>query len=107
MVGAGSNQTLKEPWAAPVVIVYCNGKPQFCVDYHKLNSVTIPDKFPIPWQLEILQALSGAQVLTTLDALARFNQLSITEEDQEKTGLRSHLGLHQFKHVPFMQTNSS
>ena len=76
----------KSPWAAPVVIVYWNGKPHFCINYRKLNSVTIPDEFPIPWQSEILQALSGAQVLTTLDALAGFNQLSIAEEDREKTG---------------------
>jgi hypothetical protein len=38
----------KSPWAAPVVIVYRNGKPRFCVDYRKLNTMTIPDKFPIP-----------------------------------------------------------
>ena len=88
---------LKSPWAALVIIVYCNSKPRFCVDYQKLNSVTIPDEFPIPWQTEILQALLGAQVLSTLDTLARFNQLSIATEDQEKTGFRSHQSLHQFK----------
>lgn len=26
------------PWSAPVVIAYRNGKPQFCIDYRKLNS---------------------------------------------------------------------
>src|SRR5258708_34206360 len=77
----------KSPWAAPVVIVYRNGKPQFCVDYRKLNAIMIPDEFPIPCQTEILQALSGAQVLTMLDAVASFNQLSIAPEDQEKMGL--------------------
>src|SRR6266850_1339193 len=91
----------KSPWAAPVVIVYQNGKPWFCIDYHKLNAVTIPDKFPIPRQSEILQALSGAQVLSTLDTLASFNQLPITDKDREKTGFRSHQGLHQFKCLPF------
>ena len=35
------------PWSAPVVIAYRNGKPQFCVDYRKLNAATIPDEFPI------------------------------------------------------------
>lgn len=38
----------KSPWGAPVVIVYQNGKARFCVDYRKLNTVTIPDEFPIP-----------------------------------------------------------
>lgn len=38
----------KSPWSAPVVIAYRNGKPRFCVDYRKLNAVTIGDEFPIP-----------------------------------------------------------
>src|SRR5258708_6479332 len=91
----------KSPWVVLVVIVYRNGKPQFCMDYRKLNAITIPDEFPIPCQTEILQALSGAQVLTMLDALAGFNQLSIASEDREKMEFRSHRGLHQFKQLPF------
>src|SRR5260221_759506 len=75
------------------------------MDYRKLNTITILDEFPIPCQTEILQALSGAQVLTMLDALASFNQLSIASEDWEKTGFRSHRGLHQFKQLPFSLQN--
>ena len=89
------------PWGAPVVIAYRNGKPRFCVDYQKLNTLTIPDEFPLPWQVEIMQALSGSQVLSTLDALSRFTQLSLAEEDKEKTAFRTHRGLYQFKRLPF------
>ncbi|KAJ7178277.1 hypothetical protein C8R46DRAFT_1212979 [Mycena filopes] len=46
------------PWSVPVVIAYRNGKPRFCVDYRKLNAVTIADEFPIPRQSEILSSLS-------------------------------------------------
>jgi hypothetical protein len=73
------------PWGAPVVITYRNGKPHFCVDYRKLNTLTIPDEFPLPRQAEIMQALSGSQVLSMLDALSGFTQLSLAEEDKEKT----------------------
>jgi hypothetical protein len=69
------------PWAAPVVIVYQNGKARFCMDYRKLNSVTIPDEHPIPRQSEILQALSRAQVLSSMDALSGFTQLEMAQED--------------------------
>ena len=72
------------PWGAPVVIAYHNGKPRFCVDYRKLNTLTIPDEFPLPWQAEIMQALSGPQILLMLDALSGFTQLSLVEEDKEK-----------------------
>lgn len=86
----------RSPWSAPVVIVYRNGKARFCVDYRKLNAATIPDVFHIPRQSDILQALSGAQVLSSLDVLSGFTQITIAEEDHEKTAFRSHRGLFQF-----------
>ena len=89
------------PWAAPVVIVYRYGKPRFCVDYRKLNAATIPDEFPIPRQREILQALSGAQVMSAVDALSGFHQMFMEDEDVEKTAFRTHQGLWQFKRMPF------
>ena len=91
----------KSPWSAPVVIAYRNGKPRFCVDYRKLNAATIPDEFPIPRQSDILASLSGAQVLSSLDALSGFTQLELAEEDIEKTAFRTHRGLFQFKRLPF------
>ncbi|GJF00794.1 polyprotein [Phanerochaete sordida] len=89
------------PWSAPVVIAYRNGKPRFCVDYRKLNAQTVSDEFPIPRQSEILAALSGAQVLSSLDALAGFTQMEFEESEREKTAFRTHLGLFQFKRMPF------
>jgi hypothetical protein len=89
------------PWSAPVVIAYRNGKPRFCVDYRKLNAVTIADEFPIPRQSEILQSLSGSSVLSSLDALAGFNQIKMDPKDVEKTAFRTHRGLSQFKRMPF------
>ena len=91
----------KSPWGFPAFIVYRNNKPRMVVDYRKLNAVTIPDEFPLPRQEEILHALSGAQWLSTLDALAGFTQLEMAEEDREKTAFRTHRGLYQFKRMPF------
>jgi hypothetical protein len=88
-------------WSAPVVIAYCNGKPRFCVDYRKLNAVTIADKFPILRQSEILSLLAGSQVLSSLDALSGFTQLEINPDHVKKTTFRTHLGLFQFKRMPF------
>ena len=55
----GVIEASKSPWSAPVVMVYRNGKARFCVDYRKLNALTIPDEFPLPRQTEIMGALSG------------------------------------------------
>lgn len=91
----------KSAWGFPVLIVYRNGKPRMCVDYRKLNAVTIPDEYPLPKQSDIVQALQGSQWLTTLDALAGFTQIEIAEEDRPKTAFRTHKGLFQFKRMPF------
>lgn len=95
----------KSPWSAPIVIAYQNGKPRFCVDYRKLNAATTPDEFPIPRQSEILSSLSGAQVLSSLNALSGFTQLEMHEDDVEKTTFRTHRGLFQFKRMPFSLRN--
>lgn len=46
-------------------------------------------------------SLSGAQVLSSLDALLGFIQLELDPEDVEKTAFRIHHGLFQFKQMPF------
>jgi len=98
---AGVVEPSSSPWGFPVVVVFRNGKPRLAVDYRKLNAKTIPDEFPIPRQSEILQALSGSQVLSSFDALAGFTQIDIAEADREKTAFRCHLGLWQFRRMPF------
>ena len=89
-ISAGVIEPSKSPWGFPAFIVYRNKKPRMVIDYRKLNAVTIPDEFPLPRQEDILQALTGAQWLSTFDALAGFTQLEITEEEREKTAFRTH-----------------
>jgi hypothetical protein len=91
----------KSPWEFPVVIVFRNGKPRFCVDYRQLNTCIKYNEYPLPRQTNILNALTGAQWLSTFDALSGFNQMEIKEEDREKTAFRSHKGFHQFICIPF------
>lgn len=93
------------PWSTPVVIAYRNGKPRLCVDYCKLNTITIVDEYPIPRQSEILASLAGSQVLSSLDVLSGFTQIEIDEDHIEKTAFHTHLGLFQFKQMPFRLWN--
>lgn len=75
------------------------------IDLRKLNELVVPDEFPLPKQDDILQALTGAQWLTTLDALAGFTQLSMTSSASEKLAFRTHRGLYQFRRMPFGYRN--
>lgn len=75
------------------------------IDLRRLNEQVIPDEFPIPKQEDILQALTGSQWLTTLDALAGFTQLTMSDNASEKLAFRTHRGLWQFRRMPFGYRN--
>ena len=50
-------------WAAPVVFApKKDGLLRFCVDYRRLNAVTVRDSYPIPWMHECIDSLGDAQV---------------------------------------------
>jgi hypothetical protein len=55
------------------------------VGYRRLDVHTIPDEFPIPRQTETIQALSGAQVLSSFNTIAGFTQLEMCKEAKERT----------------------
>ena len=55
-------------WASPVVLVPKKDRSlQFCVDYHRLNSVTRKDFYPLPRVDDILVALGEAKYFSSLD----------------------------------------
>ena len=75
------------------------------VNYRKLNEIAISDKFSLPKQEDILQALVGCQWLSTLDALAGFMQLEVDPKERKKLAFRTHRGLWQFIWMPFGYKN--
>jgi hypothetical protein len=97
----GVIEASKSPWGFPVIIVFRNGKARLCIDYRKLNLLTIPDEYPLPRQSDIIQCLTGAQWLSTFDALSGFTQLEIDERDRPLTAFRTHRGHYQFIRLPF------
>ena len=55
-------------FAAPVLFVKKpNGSLRFCIDYRKLNSMTITDQYPLPLINEILAQITKAKIFTKLD----------------------------------------
>ena len=56
------------PWAAGVVLVQKkDGTTRFCVDYRKLNNLTLMDAYPLQCIDESLDNLSGNAWFSTLD----------------------------------------
>lgn len=94
-------ETSDSPWASPAILVHQKGKDRFCIDYRKINTVLKADQYPIPRVDDILTQFSGMAYYTTFDANKGFHQVEVDESDREKTAFRTHVGLHQFKRMPF------
>lgn len=95
------------PWSAPVVLVRKkDGTHRFCVDYRRLNEVTIKDSHPLPRVDDTLDRLSGAKVFSTIDMTAGYWQIPLNPADKEKTAFSTGTGLYQFRMMPMGISNA-
>ena len=95
------------PWSSPVVLVTKkNGEVRFCVDYRRLNEVTVKDSYPLPRIEDTLGALGGCCWFSTLDLASGFWQIPVREEDRCKTAFATRNGLYEFNMMPFGLCNA-
>ncbi|CAM5118574.1 unnamed protein product [Eretmochelys imbricata] len=94
-------------WASPVVLVpKPDGEIRFCLDYHKLKAVTLPDNYPMPHIDELLEKLGWAQFISTLDLTKGYWQVPLDESTKERSAFTTHVGLYEFNVLPFRQRNA-
>lgn len=98
----------ESPWSSPVLVVgKKDGKPRFCLDSRKLNSVTKKDAYNLPYVSEILDNLKDARFLSSVDLSKAFWQILIDEPDREKTAFYvPGRGTFMFKTTAFGLTNA-
>jgi hypothetical protein len=66
MLDANIIQPSNSPYSSSVVLVpKPDGSKRVCIDYRKLNAITVPDHFPMPRIQDNLDSLSGSEFFTT------------------------------------------
>ncbi|GET52813.1 retroviral-like aspartic protease 1 [Rhizophagus irregularis DAOM 181602=DAOM 197198] len=74
------------PWSSPIVIVNKKtGDKRFCIDFRKINQMTITDAYPLPRIDDLLEKFRVAKWFTTIDLASGYWQIEMEEEDKEKT----------------------
>lgn len=112
MLQDGIIRPSRSPYNSPVWVVPkkldASGKKKYrlVIDYRKLNTVTIPDRYPIPEISEVLANLGKNQFFTIADLKSGFHQIPLKESDIEKTAFSVNNGKYEFTRLPFGLKNA-
>ena len=70
------------PWASAIVMVKKkDGSTRFCVDYRKLNDITVKDAYPLPRIDDSLDQLSGAEWFSCVDLNSGYWHVEVEETE--------------------------
>ena len=87
----------KSPYAAPPVFVKKpDGSVSFCVNYKKLNQVTIFDGEPMPCPEDVYVARKGKKYRTKMDLTKDYWQIGVHPNSTEKTAFVTPDGAYEF-----------
>jgi hypothetical protein len=81
------------PWGAPVIFVKKKDETlRLCIDFRKLNKVTVKKKYHFPRIDDLFYQLKDAHILSKIDLKSCYQQVRIKEEDTNKTTFRTKYG---------------
>ena len=108
LLQAGAIREVEYPeWLANVVLVKkANGKWRLCIDFTDVNRACPKDSFPLPGIDLIVDATTGHELLSFMDAFSGYNQINMDPDDQEKISFVTGKGTYYYRVMPFGLKNA-
>jgi hypothetical protein len=71
------------------------------VDFKNLNHPSLKDNYPLPKLDHVMEKVIGANIMSMIDDFSGYNQISIHEDDKEKTAFTTPWGTFMYDKMPF------
>ncbi|KAJ8018540.1 hypothetical protein HOLleu_43415 [Holothuria leucospilota] len=95
------------PWSSPVLLVPKeDGTQRLCIDYRKVNSVTVTDSFPIPRLDDCIDRIGHATYVSKFDLLKGYWQVPLTERARKISAFATNEGLYECNVMSFGMKNA-
>ena len=107
LLAKGLIQESVSPYAAPITLAdKKDGSKRLCVDYRRLNKITVADKTPLPLIADVIDRLQGSTIFSKLDFASGYWQVPVHQKDVHKTAFVTRDGHFEWFVLPFGLKNS-
>ena len=107
MLEMGIIEPSNSAYSSPIVLVKKkDGTTRFCIDFRKLNAITVLDRENIPNQENLFVKLWDAKFFSKIDLCKGYWQIPMEEHSKQFTAFQTPLGLFHFCVMPFGLVNA-
>ena len=108
MLDGSAIQPSQSPWCNAVVLMRKkDGSLRFCIDFHRWNTRTKKDAYPLPHMQESMESMVGARHFSCMDLKSGFWQVQMDEESRQYTTFTvGSMGVYEFLHMPYWLGNA-
>ncbi|KAL0304719.1 UNVERIFIED_CONTAM: Polyprotein P3 [Sesamum angustifolium] len=103
LMAAGHIEEIQFPeWLSTVILVpKLGGRWRICIDFRDFNKACPKDFYPLPQIDQLVDSISGCELLSMMDASQRYHQIMLTLEDHKRVSFLTSADTFCYVVMPF------